>query len=59
MLGGNQYKSDSSRLSWKAALSNEMEKGKSNHYVKPALAVPAVQLNPMEIRTFILRLSKI
>jgi hypothetical protein len=58
MLGGNQYKSDSSRLSWKAAHSDETEKGNYNHYVKP-LAGTAVQLNPMEIRTYILRLSKI
>ena len=57
VLGGNQFKSDSNRLLWKSS-GNKNGLDKNNLYEEP-LAIPAIQLNPMEIRTFIIRLSKI
>jgi lysosomal alpha-mannosidase len=53
MLGGNQFKKDSNRLVWNAASTrNEIvEQQKWDER-----AIPAVQLKPMEIRTFIITL---
>ena len=62
MLGGNQFRSDSNRLMWKAEKNIKKENGIENinkHQKEHSLAIPDVELNPMEIRTFILRLSQI
>jgi lysosomal alpha-mannosidase len=51
MLGGNQFKKDLNRLVWNvASTSNRNEDGQQ---IMDERAIPAVQLKPMEIRTFI------
>ncbi|EFX74192.1 hypothetical protein DAPPUDRAFT_324586 [Daphnia pulex] len=57
MLGGNQFKKDSNRLVWNvASTSNRNENGQQ---IWDERAIPAVQLKPMEIRTFIITLVRI
>jgi hypothetical protein len=57
VLGGNQFKSNSSRLIWKAMQMNEENVDEKIN--QQPLAVSDVELKPMEIRTFILRFIKI
>lgn len=57
VLGGNQFKSNSRRLIWKAMQMNEENVDEKIN--QQPLAVSDVELKPMEIRTFILRFIKI
>lgn len=51
MLGGNQWKDDSDRLIWSSQENEKQDKNK-------AIELPAVELNPMEIRTFVIILAR-
>jgi lysosomal alpha-mannosidase len=57
MLGGNQFKKDSNRLVWNAASTRNEIVGQEK-WDERAI-IPAVQLKPMEIRTFIITLVRI
>lgn len=57
MLGGNQYKKDSSRLVWNVAASDKASED-STQTGHNERAIPAITLKPMEIRSFILSLSR-
>lgn len=55
MLGGNQFKKDSNRLVWNvASTTNEV----GTQQLRDERAIPAVKLQPMEIRTFIITLVR-
>jgi len=49
MLGGNQWKEDSDRLIW----SLQKDENQSNNKA----IIPVVELNPMEIRTFVITVA--
>lgn len=56
MLGGNQFKSDSNRLTWNvASTSNDFVNQRSGR--RESKANFAVELKPMEIRSFIITLT--
>jgi len=58
MLGGNQLKDDSKRLSWKTKsefptqVNDERKPKKDSQY-----NISEIILNPMEIRTFVIELN--
>ena len=61
MLGGNQFKKDSSRLVWNnVSTKNEVGADFTNQgpQIWDGRAIPAVQLKPMEIRSFIITLVR-
>ena len=55
MLGGNQLKKDSNRLVWSVA-SSENNKVPNEPTEQKNKAVPAVVLQPMQIRSYIITL---
>ena len=56
MLGGNQFKKDSSRLVWNVASTKNEDEAQRGLDENDSRAIPAVTLQPMEIRSFIVTL---
>lgn len=56
MLAGNQLKKDSTRLIWKESDESQQQETLSNS--ETSIDLEKVLLNPMQIRSFILRLEK-
>lgn len=60
LLGGNQYKSEFNRLPWNV---DSMEHSAKNYAVNGVyddkVRYSAIQLKPMEIRTFVMELGRV
>ena len=61
LLGGNQYKSDSNRFSWNVSSMDNSAKDCviDDGGFEEEIAYSAIQLKPMEIRTFMMELRRI
>jgi len=60
LLGGNQYKGDSNRLSWNVnSMDNSAKDCVIDSGFEEEIAYSAIQLKPMEIRTFMMELRRI
>lgn len=57
MLGGNQFKKDSNRLTWSSLMTKDDFKDK-NWSERSYRAELVLELKPMEIRSFIITLVK-
>lgn len=57
MLGGNQFKKDSKRFSWKESNDNKNTKPSETYAEHAVVDIENVTLQPMQIRTLILSIK--